>query len=319
MCNRSPPAIPNLNRTAQMIRDRFPRIGILATFLAVGIITLICTAIGAGKMRSFPITSAESGSKIPCGSCAAPAELSSDTTLCPSGEPGESLEISGTIYFFDGVTPVEDAVLFLYQTDANGYFNRDGDPSNPRLRGWVKTAKDGHYRFHTVRPGPYLHRQTPAHIHVHIYGAGIREHAILEYRFADDPRLSMEDREEIPGSGGSFAAVVTLRRNSNGVWEGVRDIKLDLDDNRIVVKTQGWPKRAGQSGGSRMKRAHVRRPGESSAMPPEHGPPTTGSAAQPNLLTQPSDVRVPDDTKPPSKHGPTPTPKPASSPTPMPP
>ena len=47
----------------------------------------------------------------------------------------------------DGVTPAEGIVLYVYHTDATGYYNKDDDPYNPRLRGWMKTGKDGRYEF----------------------------------------------------------------------------------------------------------------------------------------------------------------------------
>lgn len=173
----------------------------------------------------FPVFTTSAGSKIPCGHCAAPSQLDSKARIAPEKEPGERLVISGTIYRADGRTPASDIVLFAYQTDTSGYYNKEDDAFNPRLRGWVKTDKNGRYEFRTIRPGAYPHRNTPGHIHVHLYGPAIPEHSIEEYRFADDPRLSKNEREEAQ-SKGRYSPVVAVTRRSDGTWEGVRDIKL---------------------------------------------------------------------------------------------
>jgi protocatechuate 3,4-dioxygenase beta subunit len=181
------------------------------------------TARGDDQTR-FPVFTTSAGSKIPCGHCAAPPHLESEAYIALTKEPGERLILSGTIYRADGA-PAVGIVLFAYQTDATGYYNKEDDAFNPRLHGWVKTDKDGHYTFRTIRPGAYPHRNTPAHIHVHVYGPNIPERSIEEYRFADDPRLSAKEREEAKAKA-HYSPVVTITRRSDGTWEGVRDIKL---------------------------------------------------------------------------------------------
>lgn len=184
------------------------------------------SAVAASKPEvRLPSFTNSAGSKMPCGSCAPPAELRAETEIARPGEPGERLKISGTIYQADGATPAEGIILFLYHTDATGYYNKEDDAFNPRLRGWVKTGKDGRYAFQTIKPGPYPGRDTPAHIHVHLFSASIPEHSIDEYRLDDDPRVSAKEREEGRAKG-HFSPVVRLTHAKNGTWEGVRDIKL---------------------------------------------------------------------------------------------
>ena len=202
------------------------------TLLAIGtalvgfcLILIVPLSARSEEPARFPVFTTSAGSKIPCGHCAAPSQMDSKARIAPEKEPGERLVISGTIYQADGRTPAPDIVLFAYQTDTTGYYNKEDDAFNPRLRGWVKTDKNGHYEFRTIRPGAYPHRNTPGHIHVHLYGPAIPEHSIEEYRFADDPRLSKNEREEAQ-SKGRYSPVVAVTRRSDGTWEGVRDIKL---------------------------------------------------------------------------------------------
>lgn len=99
----------------------------------------------------------------PCGSCIAPANLSWKTLIPPNKEPGEPLDILGTIYQPDGVTPAEGIVLFVYHTDVTGYYYEEDDASHPRLKGWMKTGADGRYEFRTIKPGAYPNRSSCAH------------------------------------------------------------------------------------------------------------------------------------------------------------
>ena len=162
----------------------------------------------------------------PCGSCIAPAELSWKTVVPEAkDEPGEPLEISGTIYQADGKTPAKEIVLFIYHTDATGYYNKDDNASNPRLRGWMRTEADGRYQFRTIKPAPYPRRTIPAHIHAHLYGAGYSEHWIDDYWFQGDAFITDKTIEDARKQE-STPAIVELKREADGVWRGTRDIKL---------------------------------------------------------------------------------------------
>lgn len=163
--------------------------------------------------------------RMPCGSCAPPASIGSSAVIAGESEPGERIVISGTVYDPDGKTPVPGIVLFLYQTDSAGHYNVRDDPFDPRIRGWVRADSAGHYRFETIKPGPYPSHREPAHIHVHAYGPDRPEWFLLEYLFAGDPLLSDQDRSA-PRRIGSFSNVVVLTSGSDGKLHGTRDIRL---------------------------------------------------------------------------------------------
>ena len=178
------------------------------------------------KMSTMPTR----GGRMPCGSCDAPANLSWQTVIASAGEPGEPLNISGIIYEPDGTTPAAGVVLFVFHTDAAGHYNKEDDPDNPRLRGWMKTGKDGRYEFRAIKPAPYPQLTTPAHIHAHVYAPGYPEYYIDEYWFAGDPLITAAERAKLTGRGG-FPSIITLTRDSAGVLRGVRYIKLEHIQN----------------------------------------------------------------------------------------
>ena len=150
------------------------------------------------------------------------------TAIAGNGEAGEPLEMRGIIYRSDGKTPAPDVILYVYHTDAKGYYSPAPGQTQGRrhghLRGWMKTDRMGRYEFRTVRPAPYPNRDVPAHIHPVVKEPGKNEYYLDEYVFADDPLLTREKRGKLENRGGS--GIVELSRNQNGAWVGRRDIVL---------------------------------------------------------------------------------------------
>ena len=172
-----------------------------------------------------------------CDGCEAmyagmPKNLSWQTTIPDSNEPGEPLEIEGTIYKLDGKTPATNVILYVYHTDAKGLYSpgkglASGARRHGHLRGWMKTSNDGKYKFRTIRPAQYPNARIPAHIHPEIKEPNMNEYFFDEYLFEGDSFLTKEERakqEKRCGSG-----IITLTKGKDGVWRGKRDIILGLN------------------------------------------------------------------------------------------
>ena len=153
--------------------------------------------------------------------------MAAKVTIADAAEPGERLIMSGTIFRPDGKTPAEGIVLYVYHTDATGYYSKDDDPYNPRLRGWMKTGLDGKYEFNTIKPAPYPHRTTPAHIHAQIYSDTIPEYAIDEYWFDGDRFINDTQKKLLLTGRGGPGSIVKLTRDAKGTLISHRDIILD--------------------------------------------------------------------------------------------
>src|SRR5688572_32143953 len=89
---------------------------------------------------------------VPClaqaqTSTVAPANASARAVITPADEPGTPLVISGIVYAADGRTPLRNASVYVYQTDARGYYApTDARASDtPRLRGYMRTDANGRY------------------------------------------------------------------------------------------------------------------------------------------------------------------------------
>jgi protocatechuate 3,4-dioxygenase beta subunit len=170
----------------------------------------------------------------PCDQCdlmydGMPKNLTWETSLSPDGEPGEPMIIEGTIYKKDGKTPAPGVILYVYHTDARGYYSNipgQQEIHHGHLRGWIKTAADGRYKFTSIRPAQYPRETIPAHIHPLIKEPGMTRYWIDEYLFEGDQFLTAEERSKQEKRGGN--GIITLTK-SDGVWRGTRDIILGMN------------------------------------------------------------------------------------------
>lgn len=140
------------------------------------------------------------------------------TVLTSKDEPGEPLIVSGTVYGPDGKTPAPGITVYVYHTDAEGYYRKGTNSSeNPRLKGTMITNAEGRYEFRTIKPGAYPGGGNPAHIHYVLSGKGYPEQRD-EVMFEGDPYLT-------PRQKGS-SHVRPLTRDQEGIWRCVYDVKL---------------------------------------------------------------------------------------------
>jgi len=103
---------------------------------------------------------------------------------------GERITLTGVVYDGEG-EPIPDALLEIWQPDANGIFNHPSDPlqkqADPHFLGFgrAETRNAGHYEFKTVKPGG---RDGAApYINIHIFGRGMIVHAITRVYFPEEP------------------------------------------------------------------------------------------------------------------------------------
>jgi protocatechuate 3,4-dioxygenase alpha subunit len=102
---------------------------------------------------------------------------------------GERIVITGRVLDGDG-EPIPDAMVEIWQPDANGIFNHPADPlheqADSHFRGFgrAETPRGGHYEFKTIRPGgrdggaPY--------INVYLFSRGLLIHAMTRIYFPDE-------------------------------------------------------------------------------------------------------------------------------------
>jgi len=156
----------------------------------------------------------------------APNDAPSSADVAPPNESGERLEVSGVVYAADGRTPVTGASVYVYQTDARGYYRPDDAMGNrnPRLMALLRTDGQGRYSYRTIRPGSYPGTRVPEHIHYEVTadGHGTR---VFEIVFEDDPFLSQQIRAAAARPGSAYA-LQSVQRGPGGVGRVTQDVVL---------------------------------------------------------------------------------------------
>ena len=165
-----------------------------------------------------------------CGAPDAPAALTSEARIAPSGEPGAPLVVTGVVYRPDARTPAAGVLVYAYHTNAAGaYPPGAGATGTARrhgyLRGWLRTDAAGRYQLTTIRPAPYPGRDSPAHIHLTVTPPGGDERWIDSIVFDDDPLLTAGRRAELRNLGGS--GVVRVTRGRDGIHSATRNVVLE--------------------------------------------------------------------------------------------
>lgn len=147
--------------------------------------------------------------------------------LVSEGEPGEPMVVTGTVYAPDGKTPAPDIEVYVYHTDAEGYYRKGNNSShNPRLKGTMITNAEGKYEYRTIKPAPYPGGGNPAHVHYVITGKGYAKQ-YDELLFEGDQWLKNNKTLTGQQRADTFQRVRPLVKDGDGVWRVVKDIKLE--------------------------------------------------------------------------------------------
>ncbi len=158
-------------------------------------------------------------------------QLNETDTLPDFNDAGPKIEISGIVYKRDGKTPAPGVIIYIYHTDQKGIYSTRGNESgwakrHGYIRGWVKTDKDGYYRFYTLVPASYPNSNNPKHIHPTIKEPDYNEYWIDEFVFEDDPLLPKEERTRSKPVGGSGVLKPYMK---DGMLRASRNIILGLN------------------------------------------------------------------------------------------
>lgn len=164
-------------------------------------------------------------------------QLNEVDTVPDFNDPGPRLVISGIMYQQDGRTPAANVVMYFYHTDQKGIYPKKGDEKgiakkHGYFRGWIKTDKNGFYKFYTQVPASYPNSTNPKHIHSIIKEPGKTEYWIDDFVFADDLLLPATERNRPNPHGGSGVLQTVLK---DGMLYAERNIILGLN-------ISGYPK-----------------------------------------------------------------------------
>jgi protocatechuate 3,4-dioxygenase beta subunit len=150
------------------------------------------------------------------------------TEIAAPDEPGSRIIIKGGVLEINCKTPLKEALVEVWQTDAEGrYYYRD---EGYRLRGQMKTDKNGSYEFSSIKPGRYRigRGYRPAHIHIKVSHPGYRT-IVTQLYFKDDPYLWPNDACGSGCKSDDPKRIIFLETEKGGRLEGTFRIYLGKD------------------------------------------------------------------------------------------
>lgn len=148
---------------------------------------------------------------------------------------GERIEITGVVYDAND-DPITDAMVEIWQADANGIFNHPNDPlweqADPNFRGFgrAETSKGGSFTFHTIKPGG--RDGSAPYINVHVFARGMLLHTMTRIYFGDeaanegDPVLETIEAVRRP-------TLIATREDSDGMPTYRFDIHLQGENETV--------------------------------------------------------------------------------------
>ena len=199
-------------------------------------ILLLMLSVTACKGQSAD--SNESSVGGPCQDCEAALDYelldiqpSAVDTLLGFFEAEPRLVITGRVFQFDGETPAENVILYVYHTNRQGIYQPGEQPvgwekRHGAYRGWMKTNQQGEFTFFTSRPAPYPEMSEPEHIHIYVKEAGKTPYYLDNFMFWEDPALTQEEVESATNRGGS--GIIHLAEHE-GILYGQRDLVLGMN------------------------------------------------------------------------------------------
>ncbi len=145
----------------------------------------------------------------------------SRASLVGAEEPGDRLEITGVVLDPDCQTPLDGAVIDVWQADAEGRY--DTTSADYRLRALLMSDADGRFAFTSVRPGNYPDAggMRPAHVHFTFSRPGYTPLTTQLY-FEGDPFLAPNDSCGVCNSDEESLIIALTPEGRDGVtwWKG---------------------------------------------------------------------------------------------------
>lgn len=137
------------------------------------------------------------------------ASLNNTDTIPEFESKLNKLKITGTVFLNDGVTPAENAILYIYQHDENGklIYSETKGKKHIEHRAWVKTDAEGTYTFYTFVPGEaivpltYPRQLGPKQIYPTIKLEGEEEFNLPAFMFDDDKLITKNCRKRLKRKG----------------------------------------------------------------------------------------------------------------------
>ncbi len=164
------------------------------------------------------------------------------SNIIPAKSKGNPLNLKGIIFKDDGETPVDNALVEIWQCDENEYYDNISD--SYLFRGALKTLRNGKYEFKTIIPVPYKadpgddSSWRPAHIHMRV-SVSNQQDLITQIYLKGDKYV---DKDKWSSSPQAADRILTVTKNSEGESEVTFDVVMSKEfplDQEVYKKIAG--------------------------------------------------------------------------------
>lgn len=151
------------------------------------------------------------------------------SNIIPPGSKGILLNLSGTIFKDDGKTPLNNAMVEIWQCDENQHY--DNTSNDYLCRGAIKTGNNGRYDFKTVVPVQYKANPNnenswrPAHIHMRVSVAN-QQDLITQIYFKGDKYIDTDTSASAPQAENR---ILDISKNAAGENAVIFDVVMSTE------------------------------------------------------------------------------------------
>ncbi|EWY36454.1 protocatechuate 3,4-dioxygenase subunit alpha [Skermanella stibiiresistens SB22] len=160
-----------------------------------------------------------------------------DRTLSGAALAGHRITVTGRV--LDGAkAPVIDAMIEIWQADAQGRYAHPADGREASFHGFGRTGTDGEgaFRIETIKPGPVAGadaRPQAPHLNVAVFARGMPNHAYTRVYFSDETAANEADMVlNLVGPDRRNTLVAMLEKTAGGPVYRF-DIRLQGEDETV--------------------------------------------------------------------------------------
>jgi protocatechuate 3,4-dioxygenase, alpha subunit len=151
--------------------------------------------------------------------------------------PGRHIVVTGRVLDGRG-EPVSDAMLEVWQADAQGRFAESADGRGADFHGFGRAGTDGKgvFRFETVKPGRVpgadARPQAP-HLSVIVFARGMTSHAYTRIYFSDEEEANTEDAVLSSVEPERRRTLIATREDTAGATVYRFDVRLQGEEETV--------------------------------------------------------------------------------------
>jgi protocatechuate 3,4-dioxygenase beta subunit len=164
------------------------------------------------------------------------------SNIISPGSTGIPMNLSGKVFSENGKTPLDNALVEIWQCDEKEYYDNASDDYS--FRGAVMSDKNGSYHFKTIVPVPYKANPDnedswrPAHIHMRV-SVPNQQDLITQIYFKGDQYLDNDTWASAPRA---INRTLEIVKNDKGESEVTFDIVMSKEfplDSKVYDKITG--------------------------------------------------------------------------------